>query len=102
MNRGERAFYIGVGGLFAPYLAQVLEPGAARPVFHLLLGILVLVAVMANVPALRRFLYIYKELRARDAPPVRAEDVEASRLRGWVGRGGIAPALRTAGVYRTL
>ena len=101
MNRGERAFYIGVGGLFAPHLAQVLEPGAARPVFHLLLCILVLVAVMANVTALRRFLYIYKELRARDAPPVRAEDVESSRLRGWFGRAGIASAIATAVDYGT-
>src|SRR5438445_7980042 len=45
MNRGERATYIGVAGIFAPTLARWLEPAAERPVFHLVLAALVLIAV---------------------------------------------------------
>ena len=101
MNRGERAVYIGIGGLFAPHLAAVLEPGSSRPVFHLLLAVLVLVAVMANVTAIRRFLYIYRELRARDPQPVLAGDAESRRLRGWFGRAGVASAIATVIDYGT-
>src|SRR5207244_9068219 len=70
MNRGERAMYIGIAGLLSPPLAHIVEPGAIHPVYHLLLATLVLVAVLANVTALRRFLYIHRELRQRDALPV--------------------------------
>src|SRR5438874_7452068 len=70
MNRGERAMYIGIAGLLSPPLAHILEPGAIHPIYHLLLATLVLVAVLANVTALRRFLYIHRELRKRDALPV--------------------------------
>src|SRR5207248_1417910 len=48
MNRGERAMYIGIAGLLSAPLARVLEPSATRPVYHLLLATLVLVAVVAN------------------------------------------------------
>ena len=65
MNRGERAMYIGIAGMFSPLLARVLEPSAVRPVYHVLLSTLVLVAVAANVTALRRFAYIHQELRRR-------------------------------------
>jgi phosphatidylglycerophosphate synthase/putative flippase GtrA len=100
MNRGERAFYIGMAGLFAGDVSRYFEPGAAHPVFYLLLGALVLVAVMANVTAIRRFTFIYKELRARDPSP-RATAEDETRYSGWFGRAGIASAIATAVDYGT-
>src|SRR3989440_11709460 len=55
MNRGERATYIGIAGILAPTMARWLEPAAERPVFHLMLLTLALVALMANITAVRRF-----------------------------------------------
>ncbi|HKB76745.1 MAG TPA: GtrA family protein [Myxococcales bacterium] len=100
MNRGERAMYIGIAGMFAPLLARVLEPSAVRPVYHLLLGTLVLVAVAANVTALRRFAYIHQELRKRDAPPP-APAGAGDPLSGWVGRAWVASVLATLVDYGT-
>jgi CDP-diacylglycerol--glycerol-3-phosphate 3-phosphatidyltransferase len=100
MNRGERAFYVGMAGLFAADVSRYFEPGAAHPVFYLLLGALVLVAVMANVTAIRRFAFIYKELRARDPRPQASADDEM-RYTGWFGRAGIASAIATAVDYGT-
>jgi len=100
MNRGERAMYIGIAGMLAPLLARVLEPGAVRPVYHLLLGTLVLVAVAANVTAVRRFAYIHKELRKREAaPPPRPQG--ADPLNGWVGRAWVASVIATLVDYGT-
>jgi len=100
MNRGERATYIGIAGMLAPLLARVLEPGAVQPVYHLLLGTLVLVAVAANVTALRRFAYIHQELRKREAaPPPPAQG--ADPLTGWVGRAWVASVLATVVDYGT-
>src|SRR3954454_171230 len=72
MNRGERAVYIGAAGVLSPYLASVLEPGAAHPAFHIMLLTLALVAVMANITAIRRFAFIHDELRKRDGLPAPA------------------------------
>src|SRR5438105_10087689 len=59
MNRGERALYIGSAGVLSPYLAQFSEPRVAHPAFYLMLATLLLVAVMANITAIRRFVYIH-------------------------------------------
>ena len=99
MNRGERAMYIGIAGLLSPPLAHILEPGAIHPVYHLLLATLVLVAVLANVTALRRFLYIHRELRKRDALPVTMS--AADPLTGWMGRAWTASAIATVVDYGT-
>src|SRR4029077_20979307 len=56
MNRGERAVYIGAAGVLSPYLARFSEPGVPHPAFYLMLATLLLVAVMANVTAIRRFI----------------------------------------------
>src|SRR5256885_2881549 len=66
MNRGERAMYLGIAGLVAPVVSRWLEPSASPPLYHALLAVLALIAVMANATALRRFLYIHGELRKRD------------------------------------
>jgi len=63
MNRGERAVYIGIAGVLSPYLVRFSEPGVPHPAFYLMLATLLLVAVMANVTAIRRFIYIHTPLR---------------------------------------
>jgi len=100
MNRGERAMYIGIAGMLAPVLSRVLEQGAVHPVYHLLLATLVLVAVTANVTALRRFAYVHRELRKREAPkpmPVPGADP----LNGWMGRAWVASVIATLVDYGT-
>jgi phosphatidylglycerophosphate synthase/putative flippase GtrA len=99
MNRGERAMYIGIAGLLSPAVAHVLEPGAIHPIYHLLLATLVLVAVVANVTAVRRFLYIHRELRKRDAKPSPAP--AGDPLTGWMGRAWTASAIATVVDYGT-
>ncbi|HYZ88362.1 MAG TPA: GtrA family protein [Myxococcales bacterium] len=99
MNRGERAMYIGIAGLLSPLFAHVVEPGAIHPAYHLLLVTLALVAVVANVTALRRFLYIHRELRKRDELP--AASGAGDPLTGWMGRAWTASAIATVVDYGT-
>src|SRR5207248_1741604 len=97
MNRGERATYIGVAGILAPTLARWLEPGAEPPVFHLMLATLALVALMANITAVRRFVFIYRELRVREnpQPPGGGEPGSQEALSGWFQRAWLASVLAT-------
>ncbi len=99
MNRGERAVYIGAAGVLSPYLAQLSERGVAHPAFYLMLGTLLLVAVMANVTAIRRFSFIHHQLRMREGAPVPAAREE--ELSGWFQRAWIASAIATAVDYGT-
>ncbi len=99
MNRGERAVYIGAAGVLSPYLAQLSERGVAHPAFYLMLGTLLLVAVMANVTAIRRFGFIHHQLRMREGAPVPAAREE--ELSGWFQRAWIASAIATAVDYGT-
>ena len=100
MNRGERATYIGAAGILSPYLAQFTERGVQHPAFYLMLATLLLVAVMANVTAIRRFTFIHHKLRQREgaAPPPAAREEELS---GWFQRAWIASAIATAVDYGT-
>src|SRR5205085_3939834 len=81
MNRGERALYIGSAGVLSPYLAQFSEPRVAHPAFYLMLATLLLVAVMANITAIRRLIYIHGQLRKREgaAPAASPPDDALSR-----------------------
>ena len=102
MNRAERAVYVGAAGVLAPSLAHLLEPGVVHPAFHLMLGTLLLVAVMANITAIRRFTYIHGELRKRDgtqppSPPANRDE----ELSGWFQRAWFASAVATALDYGT-
>jgi phosphatidylglycerophosphate synthase/putative flippase GtrA len=100
MNRGERAVYIGTAGVLSPYLASFAERGSAHPAFYLMLATLLLVAVMANITALRRFGYIHSELRKREgASPTPAAGEE--ELSGWFQRAWFASAIATAVDYGT-
>ena len=98
MNRGERAVYIGAAGVLSPYLARFSEPPTVHPAFYLMLATLLLVAVMANITAIRRFIYIHNELRKREgaAPNAGAREEE---LTGWFQRAWIASAIATAVDY---
>jgi len=100
MNRGERAVYIGVAGVLSPYLARFSEPASPHPAFYLMLATLLLVAVMANVTAIRRFMFIHTQLRRREgaAQPTAAREEE---LTGWFQRAWIASAIATAVDYGT-
>jgi len=102
MNRAERAVYVGAAGVLAPALAQVLEPGIAHPAYHLMLVTLVLVALLSNITAIRRFTFIHNELRKREgarppAPPGAPEEA----LTGWFQRAWVASAVATAIDYGT-
>ena len=98
MNRGERAMYIGIAGIVAPPVAHWLEPGSTHPLYHLLLCTLALIAVMANVTALRRFAFVHRELRKRDGSSAQAA---STGMQGWMGRAGIASAIATVLDYGT-
>ena len=98
MNRGERAVYIGAAGVLGPALVSVTERGAVHPAFYLMLATLLLVAVMSNVTAIRRFAYIHDELRRRQgapAVPVQREEV----MGGWFQRAWMASAIATVVDY---
>jgi phosphatidylglycerophosphate synthase/putative flippase GtrA len=98
MNRGERATYIGAAGVLAPLLARLTEPNNSHPTFYLMVATLGLVAVMANVTAVRRFAFIHAELRKRDPQPAPAS---SDRMEGWFQRAWIASAIATLIDYGT-
>lgn len=62
MRRYERAVWLGAGTVLAPLLAAVLEPGSAHPTYHLTLVVMALLALLANVTAIWRIVYILRAL----------------------------------------
>jgi hypothetical protein len=68
MRRHERLLYVGVGTAASPILAAWLEPGAARPFFHLAVAAFGLVAVLGNLTAIRLALRIHRRLREERRP----------------------------------
>jgi CDP-diacylglycerol--glycerol-3-phosphate 3-phosphatidyltransferase len=101
MNRAERATYIGAAGVLAPAVAAFSENGAPHPAFYLMLATLFLVALMANVTAVRRFAFIHSELRKRDGLPATAADSREGELTGWFQRAWVASAVATVVDYGT-
>jgi phosphatidylglycerophosphate synthase/putative flippase GtrA len=102
MNRAERAVYVGAAGVLAPALAQLLEPGIAHPAYHLMLVTLVLVALLSNITAIRRFTFIHNELRKREgARPLPPPGAPEEALTGWFQRAWVASAIATAIDYGT-
>lgn len=65
MQRHERAVYLGVFTIVAPLCAAWLEPGAARPRFHVTIAMLGIVAVASNVTAVLRARFVLAGLRRR-------------------------------------
>jgi hypothetical protein len=73
MRRHERAIYIGVGTAFSPIPAVWLEPGVARPVFHVAVAAYVVVAVLGNITAIKLALQVHRRLREKDPVPERSD-----------------------------
>ncbi len=67
LRRPERVVYLGCGMAVAPVLAAFVEPLAARPVYHLTLAAVALIAVLGTAGTVRTGLIARKALRARDA-----------------------------------
>ena len=65
MQRHERAVWLGGGTALAPIFAAYLEPGSSRPVYHLVVLVMGLLAVMTNVTALWRIAVVMRALRGR-------------------------------------
>jgi len=68
MQRHERAVYLGGSTVLAPFVAALLEPGAAHPRYHLVLVALVLVAFFTNVTAVWRTVYVMRRMPRPSAP----------------------------------
>ncbi len=66
MQRAERIVYTGFGAVLAPIVSTVLEPEATRPVYHLMVIALLIIAVFSNITAVRRFLFTLGKLREID------------------------------------
>lgn len=62
MRRYERAIWLGAGTVLAPLLAAVLEPGSMHPTYHLTLVVMALLALLANITAVWRIVYILRAL----------------------------------------
>lgn len=67
MRRHERLMYLGVGTAASPILAMWLEPGVTRPVYHLAVAALGLVALVGNITAIRLGLRIHRRLQQQGA-----------------------------------
>src|SRR5947199_375005 len=66
MNRGERGMSLGTAAGEPPVVGHGPDPRAREPLCRALLAAPFLAAVMANATAVRRFVYIRRELRKRD------------------------------------
>jgi CDP-diacylglycerol---glycerol-3-phosphate 3-phosphatidyltransferase len=69
MRRHERLMYIGVGTAFSPIPGMWLEPGAARPIFHIAVAAFALVAVLGNYTAIKLAVEVHRRLHARAPSP---------------------------------
>jgi CDP-diacylglycerol--glycerol-3-phosphate 3-phosphatidyltransferase len=65
MQRHERAVWLGAATALSPIVAAYLEPGSPRPVYHLVVVVMGLLAFMTNVTALWRMAVVMRALRGR-------------------------------------
>jgi phosphatidylglycerophosphate synthase len=78
MQRHERAVYLGVSTVVAPFASLLIEPDATHPRFHLALAALVLVAFFTNVTSIWRIAYVLRRLpRPTPQAPVVEEGAAA-------------------------
>lgn len=66
MQRAERIVYTGFGAVLAPIVATILEPDAIKPIYHLMIISLFIIALFSNITAIRRFFYTFGKLREID------------------------------------
>jgi CDP-diacylglycerol--glycerol-3-phosphate 3-phosphatidyltransferase len=72
LRRPERVVYLGNGMALAPILAAFIEPAAARPIYHLTLAAILLVAVLGTAGTIRTAVTTRRALAVRDAAKRRA------------------------------
>jgi CDP-diacylglycerol---glycerol-3-phosphate 3-phosphatidyltransferase len=65
MRRFERAVWLGAGTVLAPLAAAWIEPGAARPRYHLALLVMALLGVLGHVTAGWRIRHVLRVLQER-------------------------------------
>ena len=65
MRRAERAVYLTAASILAPLASSFLEAGNMHPRYYLMQGALLLVGLVANGTALRRFYFIYQALKKK-------------------------------------
>ncbi len=63
MRRFERTVWLGCGTVLAPIVASFAEPHAARPTFHLLVGVFAILAVLTHVTIWVRASAVFAGLR---------------------------------------
>lgn len=63
MQRHERAVWLGIGTCLAPIVAAFVEPEAVHPVYHLLVAVMALMAVMTNITAFWRISVVMTALQ---------------------------------------
>lgn len=63
MRRYERAVWLGGGTVLSPLIAPWIEPGAAHPRYHLVLGVMGLLAFLAFLTTALRIRYVLRALR---------------------------------------
>jgi len=66
MQRAERVLYIGLGAALSPVVANIFEPNAVKPIFHLSVIAISIVAIFSNITALRRLVHAYTTLKKAD------------------------------------
>lgn len=66
MRRGERVFILLWGIFLSPVVAVFVEPGVARPVYHLSVIACALIATFGSVTALKRAQHIMRALDAEE------------------------------------
>jgi CDP-diacylglycerol--glycerol-3-phosphate 3-phosphatidyltransferase len=64
MQRHERAVWIGCSTALAPIFAAFVEPDAPRPVYHLVVAVMALMAVMTNITAMWRMSVVMNALKS--------------------------------------
>src|SRR5205823_1177320 len=72
MQRHERAVWLGGCTVLAPITGAFIEPGAARPIYHLAVAGLLILAVLTNITAVWRALFVTRRLRERQAEQLQA------------------------------
>jgi CDP-diacylglycerol--glycerol-3-phosphate 3-phosphatidyltransferase len=65
MQRHERAAYLTTSAILAPLVAAYTERGAAHPKYYLFLITLGIVALLTNITAIWRILFVMKRLRQK-------------------------------------
>jgi len=66
MQRAERVLYIGLGAALSPIVANIFEPNAVKPIFHLSVIAISIVAIFSNITAFRRLIHAYTTLKKAD------------------------------------